>query len=114
MCHTCTYIAKLDSVQERAHESLEVNECMRAHIIHAGLITVSDVHSDWEDYGCSNYTVYARIDPVSRDADAAVRQTESRFQKRGRNEQKSRGMFSRVLVAVNDSASSPDSRFLLF
>lgn len=32
--------------------------------------TVSDVHSDWEDYGCSNYTVYAKIDHVSKDDNA--------------------------------------------
>lgn len=53
--------------------------------------TVSDIHSDWKDYGCSNYTVYARIDHVSKDENAAVRQMESTFEAKiemERNKQK--------------------------
>lgn len=38
---------------------------------------MSDVHSDWKDYGCSNYTVCARIDCVTGSETATVGQMES-------------------------------------
>lgn len=52
---------------------------------------MSDIHSDWKDYGCSNYTVYTRIDHVSKDENAAVRQMKSAFEAKiemERNKQK--------------------------
>lgn len=41
---------------------------------------MSDVHNDCKDYGCSNYTVYARIDGASDGDSATVRQMENSFE----------------------------------
>lgn len=41
---------------------------------------MSDVHSDWKDYGRSNYTVCARIDSVTEGKIATVRQMENIFE----------------------------------
>lgn len=41
---------------------------------------MSDVHSDWKDYGRSNYTVCARIDRVTEGEIATVRQMENSFE----------------------------------
>lgn len=41
---------------------------------------MSDVHSDWKDYGCSNYTVCARIDCVRANETATVGQMENSFE----------------------------------
>lgn len=41
---------------------------------------MSDVHSDWKDYGRSNYTVCARINDVSEGDNTAARQMENSFE----------------------------------
>lgn len=40
---------------------------------------MSDVHSDWKDYGRSNYTVCARIDCVTESETVTVGQMENSF-----------------------------------
>lgn len=41
---------------------------------------MSDVHDDWKDYGQCNYTVCARMDPVSGGNNVTVRQMERSFE----------------------------------
>lgn len=41
---------------------------------------MSDAHSDWKDYGHSNYTVCTRIDCVTESEIATVGQMENSFE----------------------------------